>query len=99
MTVTLVHRAAHPAVQKPYDVPLLSRTQITALIRGTHTAVDPNTPPIVDRIVSICAALATIDGRRNQVSELTAADARDYDFYKDPLPRLYRSIGLYPANT
>ena len=97
MTVTLAHRTDHPAVQKPYDVPLLSRAQITTLIKGTSSAVDPNGPPIIDRIVAACTVLATIDGRRNEAGELTAADARDYAFYKEPLPRLYRSIGLYPT--
>lgn len=99
MTVTLAHRTAHPRVQTPYDVPLLSRAQITALIKGTSAAADPNAPPIVDKIVSICEALTIVEGRRNAAGDLTAADAHDHAFYKAQLPRLYRSLGLYPINT
>ncbi len=96
MTVTLTH-APHQIVGEPYVVPRLCRSEIEALIAGRPASTNPQTPAIIDRIVSINAALAEIDARRDLGTEPTEAEARDYAARQEPLARLHRQLGLYPA--
>jgi hypothetical protein len=96
MTVTLAYSPnRNPGA--PYDVPRLTRAEIEALIAGHPASANPQTPAIIDRIVTINNALSIIEGRREPGTKPTEVEILDIEARKAPLARLYRQLGLYPV--
>jgi hypothetical protein len=94
----LAYRHQRPHVGKPYSPPLLSRPEIERLIAGTFAGSHPATPSIIDDILSLQAAMACIDARRDADGKISPRDQRDWDMYDGPRAQKYRIIGLYPAD-
>jgi hypothetical protein len=95
---TLVYRLQRPHVGKPYDPPHLTRGEIERLIAGKYAGSHPATPSIIDDILSLQAAMACIDARRDADGKLGERDQRDWNMYDAPRAQKYRIIGLYPAD-
>jgi hypothetical protein len=95
---TLAYYDRRPTLGTAYSPPHLSRGEIERLIEGKYAGSHPATASIIDDILSLQAAMACIDVRRDADGKLSERDQRDWNMYDGPRAQKYRIIGLYPAD-
>jgi hypothetical protein len=86
----------YPSLGSAYSPPHLTREQIEQLIEGKYAGSHPATASIIDDILSLQAAMASIDARRCAEGKLSPRDKRDWEMYDAPRVQRYRFIGLCP---